>query len=142
MPDWINGNPVYFVTICCEERVRNTLAITEVASSIIESVIFRQRMKQWDIYHFLLMPDHLHALISIGNEHNLKKVVSDWKRYCAKQFGIKWQRDFFDHRIRSDNSFTEKLDYIVNNPVCKKLVEHIEDWPYSWGFEHFHRNEI
>jgi len=36
--------------------------------------------------------------------------------------GIKWQRDFFEHRLRSDESWREKADYILANPVRKGLV--------------------
>jgi hypothetical protein len=36
-----------------------------------------------------------------------------WKRWTARQMGIEWQRDFFEHRLRSDESLREKTDYIL-----------------------------
>jgi hypothetical protein len=42
-----------------------------------------------------------------------------------------WQRDFFDHRLRDDESFEEKAAYILNNPVRAGLVNRFEDWPYK-----------
>jgi hypothetical protein len=39
---------------------------------------------------------------------------------------------FFDHRLRRDESFGQKADYILHNPVRAGFVEKIEDWPYIW----------
>ena len=41
-----------------------------------------------------------------------------------------WQRDFFEHRLRSDESWREKADYILANPVRKGLITEVSQWPY------------
>jgi len=41
------------------------------------------------------------------------------------------QKDFFEHRLRSDESAQEKSDYILVNPVRAGLVPKPEDWPYA-----------
>ena len=61
----------------------------------------------------------------------MKSVISDCKSWLAKQYGIKWQRDFFDHRIRSWESAQEKATYIRMNPVRAGLVTNPKDWPYQ-----------
>ena len=77
------------------------------------------------------MPDHVHALLSFpASENEVKETMSQWKRWTARQLKIKWQRDFFEHRLRSDESWREKSDYILANPVRKKLVKIPQDWPY------------
>jgi len=81
------------------------------------------------------MPDHLHALISFPHDASMKKVISGWKEHLAKQCGISWQRDFFDHRLRGDESYREKAAYIRNNPVRKGLVTEPDEWPYVWSEE-------
>jgi putative transposase len=43
---------------------------------------------------------------------------------------IDWQHDFFEHRLRQEESLHEKADYILANPVRAGLVKEIEDWPY------------
>jgi len=78
------------------------------------------------------MPDHLHGLISFGRDVAMRRVVADWKRFLARERGIEWQRDFFDHRIRDDESLTEKWHYIRHNPVRKQLVSEPDEWPYQW----------
>ena len=62
----------------------------------------------------------------------MQKSISDWKRYTCTHGGIDWQRDFFDHRLRKDEGYTEKAHYIRMNPVRAGLVARPEDWPYVW----------
>jgi len=60
----------------------------------------------------------------------LQKIVSSWKRWTARELGIRWQRDFFEHRLRHEESRREKADYILANPVRKGLVNNAAEWPY------------
>jgi hypothetical protein len=59
-------------------------------------------------------------------------IISKWKEWTDKRVGIVWQRDFFDHRLRDDESRREKADYILNNPVRRNLVARPEDWPFIY----------
>ena len=58
--------------------------------------------------------------------------ISTWKEHLAKQGGVKWQRDFFDHRLRSDESARAKASYIRENPVRKGLATSADTWLYVW----------
>ncbi|MBN8456729.1 MAG: IS200/IS605 family transposase [Verrucomicrobia bacterium] len=80
------------------------------------------------------MPDHLHALISLTwkKGDGLSKVLADWKRFTARTCGIVWQRDFHDHRIRSESDHQDKWAYIRENPVRKGMVACYEEWPHVW----------
>lgn len=82
----------------------------------------------------MIMPDHLHLLVSFtwGPGNGMMNVIRNWKRYTASHFGIIWQRDYFDHRIRSDNDHQGSWNYIRENPVRAGLVHHYEEWPYAW----------
>jgi len=42
-----------------------------------------------------------------------------------------WQKGFFDHVMRSEESYSEKWLYVAENPIRKKLVARFEDWPYQ-----------
>ena len=64
----------------------------------------------------------------------MRDSVTNWKRYTANRFGVDWQRDFFDHRIRHDESLDAKADYIRMNPVRKGLCERPEDWEHVWSY--------
>ena len=77
----------------------------------------------------LLMPDHMHLLISFPqSQKRIQTIVSKWKEWTAKSLKIDWQRDFFEHRLRKEESFREKADYILLNPVRAGLVKEEEDW--------------
>jgi hypothetical protein len=43
-----------------------------------------------------------------------------------------WQKGFFDHVLRSDESYSQKWEYVRENPVRAGLAKTLEDWPY-WG---------
>jgi hypothetical protein len=45
---------------------------------------------------------------------------------------VKWQANFFDHRLRSESEFRAKATYILDNPVAAGLVQRSEDWPHAW----------
>jgi REP-associated tyrosine transposase len=72
-------------------------------------------------------------LAQFGTEIGMTRVIRNWKRYLAKQARIEWQRDFFDHRLRTDESSNDKARYILQNPVRAGLVDRPEDWPYQFA---------
>jgi len=68
-------------------------------------------------------------------------VLSEWmkslKNSLSKTFRGQniptphWQKGFFDHVMRSEESYSEKWLDVAENPIRKKLVEQHEDWPYQ-----------
>ena len=82
----------------------------------------------------VVMPDHVHALISFSWDPGagLRSMLEKWKRYTSTNFGIDWQRDYCDHRIRSATDHAEKWAYMRENPVSAGLVEEYHLWPYVW----------
>ena len=62
----------------------------------------------------------------------MKKTMGNWKEILAKRTGIHWQRDFFDHRLRSHESYEEKAHYIRQNPVRAGLVNTAAEWKFVW----------
>lgn len=134
VPLWVDPHrEIYFITINCRVRTANQLATEKIAAELFETVRHRQNQRLWWPHIFLLMPDHLHALISFPPAgKTIQSIVSQWKEWTAKAAGIGWQRDFFEHRLRHDESRAVKANYILENPVRKKLVSRSEDWPYKY----------
>ena len=134
IPTWVDSNrETYFITINCQRRGLNQLARKEVAQPLFETVRHRQETFLWWPRVFLLMPDHLHALLCFPPSNKpLRLVISKWKEWTAKQLGIHWQDDFFEHRLRREESRREKADYILANPVRAGLVRRPEDWPFCY----------
>jgi putative transposase len=140
IPWWVDPQTeIYFITINCKERCTNQLALQPVAEVLFETVRHRQKGLLWWPHVLLLMPDHLHALLSFPHPNRpIKSIISKWKKWTAKEFGILWQRDFFEHRLREEESRREKADYILQNPVRRKLVSRWEDWPFVYFAEGTH----
>jgi putative transposase len=70
--------------------------------------------------------------VSFGISDGYTNVIGDWKRWITRHHKIGWQENFFEHRIRRDESLGEKAQYILNNPVRAGLVARTEDWSYFW----------
>jgi putative transposase len=66
----------------------------------------------------------------VSGDAKLSNLVRDFKRIAARKGRIKWQRNFFDHRLRHDESETEKYEYIRQNPVRAGLVREDDEWPH------------
>ena len=142
IPLWIDPHrEVYFITINCRIRGCNQLATPDMSQGIFETVSFRQCSRQWWPHLFLIMPDHIHSLMTFPrSDESIKSIITNWKEWTAKRLRIHWQRDFFEHRLRSDESRREKADYIMHNPVRDGLVKHPEDWPYVYFASGAHPN--
>jgi putative transposase len=130
VPSWVKNQEVFFVTISCASRGMNQLCSAPAAEAVFEAIEFRAHRGDWYVHLALLMPDHLHALISFPRDREMKRVVANWKEIVAKRTGANWQRDFFDHRLRAAESFEEKARYIRMNPVRAGLVTSPEAWPF------------
>ena len=131
-PLWVDFSKAdFFITICCKQRGKNQLAYRRVANLLFETIKHRNAAGVWYVHLALLMPDHLHLLVSFPQtDKRVQTVVSKWKEWTTKTLKISWQRDFFEHRLRQEESLSEKADYILLNPVRADLVESAEDWPY------------
>jgi putative transposase len=133
IPSFVHpDDAVFFITICCRSRGDNQICLSEIATGLFDSVAFRNQRGDWWVQFLLLMPDHLHALASFPETAEMRTVVAEWKKFTARTWNIQWQRDFFDHRLRNDESAQQKEEYICQNPVRAGLVKKPEDWPYVW----------
>ena len=131
VPSWVDPETSdYFITICCQRRGVNQLCLPGVGDALLSAARVYHQQRKWFPAVLLLMPDHLHMLVGFGREHEMTKVVSDWKRYTARQHKIAWQRDFFEHRLRSTESVKEKAAYILQNPVRGGLAREEAEWPF------------
>jgi putative transposase len=128
-PLWLNpAEHWYFITQCTLPRGKPALTNPQIADALLETVRYRITQGVWYIQIFLIMPDHIHALIVALND--LNATLRAWKHWTARSLKIEWQRDFFEHRIRDEKALAEKALYIERNPVRKGLVSTPEDWPY------------
>jgi len=133
-PLWVDpSREVWFLTLKTQPPGLNQLAKPDIAQFIFESVAFRTARLEWFPHVFLLMPDHCHALVSFPQEGRaFEHSVRQWKRWIATQRGVQWQIDFFDHRLRREESFDQQFQYLLDNPIRAGLAARWEEWPYFW----------
>lgn len=132
VPQWVPDGSFFLITINCEPRGQNHLCRAGIGDAVLKAFARHHETFAWHCRVALLMPDHLHAILAFPREAGLKKLIADWKKYLAREHGISWQRDFFDHRLRDHHEEGAKLDYILMNPVRRGLCERAEDWVWVY----------
>ncbi len=120
---------IYFITICCQRRGSNQLCQNGTAAVLANTARIYHEQARWNLNLLLLIPDHLHALFGVDGQTSLAQLIRDYKRIIAKITGVRWQRNFFDHRLRHGESLAEKFAYICQNPVRAGLIRSETDWP-------------
>jgi putative transposase len=131
-PQWVQEGSFILITINCVPRNINQLCRKGPGDAVLKAAAHYHDNLIWFCLLTLLMPDHLHGIISFPREPGPKKIVKEWKKYLARMFGICWQRDFFDHRLRDHHELEEKIGYILANPMRKGLCDKSEDWPWIY----------
>ena len=89
------------------------------------------------------MPDHVHFFCSAELDSKpLPKLMQFWKQWTSKRMsreleitGTIWQSEFFDHVLRSSESYSQKWDYVRENPLRAGLVNAADDWPFQGSIE-------
>jgi REP element-mobilizing transposase RayT len=125
------------MTLDCEKKQR-ALTQPNLAQALLDSAKFFENKQRWHITLFLLMPDHLHALLSFARDQSMSGIIGDWKRFHARKNRVVWQEGYFDHRLRADErgeQLSAKLNYIRHNPVAAGLCDKPEDW--TWIIDPF-----
>jgi REP element-mobilizing transposase RayT len=91
----------------------------------------------WTNLSWVIMPDHVHILVRLGQGRSLSSGVGSFKKFTSRRFtevmGKKpfWQDGFHDQRLRSWPGVLRKLRYIHQNPVVAGLVT---DQEYRWWY--------
>jgi putative transposase len=140
MPHYQKGGRAIFVTFC--KLIRDTLP--GAARDLILGHCLHDRGKRIDLHAVVVMPDHVHLLLTpLLDEQQwpyplpaiLKLIKGISARNVNKLLGTSgpvWQEESFEHTVRNDRSFQEKLEYIRQNPVRRGLVARPEDYRWLW----------
>jgi len=126
------NQPLYFVTFATRDRKR--------IPSLDRAQIALEQYGRCAITKFnvalgrhVIMPDHVHLFVRGGRNFTLSQWVGGLKRAMSVALDSPrlWQPGFFDHILRSDESYAKKWNYVRDNPVRAGLVDSPDDWPYK-----------
>jgi len=139
-------NGYYYITICSHDRseifglIKNEDININQYGQIVKNAWLQipQHFENIKLDQFIIMPNHVHGIIingPVGTGHalssnnnkntknnNLSTIVGSFKSAATRQINqlnnnqFKWQRSFYDHRIRTEESLKNIREYIINNP--------------------------
>ncbi len=129
--------PMYFVTACTADR-RPVLACEELAGRLVVCLRNAADATGWWVGRYVVMPDHVHFFCAPYVEaRGLSALMKQFKgamtaeARAAGHHGRLWQPEFFDHLLRSDESYHAKWLYVRENPVRDGLCATAEERPYQ-----------
>jgi putative transposase len=120
------------INFCCYEH-RPYLSTPESRDLFEHSLEHTRRKYRFEVYGYVVMPDHVHLLLSEPPVEPLSKALQALKVSVSKQLPENpfWQDRYYDFNIITRPKFVEKLKYIHRNPVRSELVAAPEDWSHS-----------
>lgn len=139
---------IYFLSLCTEDRVR-ILSRDEIHCAFVQFCRIARERGAF-VGKYVIMPDHLHLFVRFSKVETPVAAVCDrrsahplslWVKSLKNSLSKKlrelnvppphWQKGFFDHVLRSEESYSEKWRYMADNPVRAGLVKQVGDWSYS-----------
>jgi REP element-mobilizing transposase RayT len=132
LPQWRMRDAVYYVTWSLRE---NRSEMQPQHRSIVQECLLHFHGKRYRLYAYVVMNDHVHAIVQPLKGYELSKILHTWKSYTAHeinkltgQTGPLWLDESYNHIIRNEPELYQKAEYVVTNPVRR--------WPgvkdYEW----------
>ena len=135
---------LHFITFTCYRRqpFLHTLHAKNVFERSLEQT---RRSYRLDVIGYVVMPEHVHLLVSEPERATLSRAIQALKQSVSQKLkapdGRFWQTRYYDFNVFTPQKRIEKLKYIHRNPVHRGLVEKPEDWPWS-SYRHYALGEI
>jgi len=150
----------HFVTFSCHQRLPH-FEDERLRDLFVECLERTRRKYGFRVYGYVVMPEHVHLLVSEPDTEVLATATQALKISLARRAmrpgaaaavgaphlpafgrcGSFWQKRYYDHNVRTHDGFVDKLRYIHRNPVKRGLVEKPEDWKWS-SFRHYATAEV
>ncbi|NOQ90256.1 MAG: transposase [Gammaproteobacteria bacterium] len=128
---------IYLITTVTQNR-QPIFTDFHCARTVIHSLKHTEQLHRATSLSFIVMPDHLHWLLSLQDKYTLPQVISNIKRRSAyrinqhlnKTGSPVWQHGFHDYALREEDEIKDVARYIVANPLRAGLVDKIGDYPF------------
>jgi REP element-mobilizing transposase RayT len=135
LPHLINPGKTYFVSFHALRGLELSPAVRDIA---LRCCIHDHETLCW-VDCCVVMPDHAHLLVTPFNSVALSKIMSRLNgasvhliNRAMHRTGRLWQRESFDHILRSDEKLAKVREYICMNPVRAGLAMTPDEYPWLW----------
>jgi putative transposase len=130
LPHWRLAGATYFVTW---RLGSGQVELSAEERSLIVDCLHHFDRKRYDLLAYVVMNDHVHALVTPTGNWKLEQLVHGWKSFSTHQLqhahgriGQVWQGEYFDRVVRDEAELLEKATYIAHNPWKR--------WPDLLGY--------
>jgi putative transposase len=125
----------FFVTTVTWKRIP-IFRVESRARLFVDVLLDYRKQGKYLLHEFVVMPDHVHALITPVPEISLERAVQFIKggfsfRLRKIEKTEVWQESFTNHRIRDVGDYERHREYILLNPVRAGLVTDGREYPLS-----------
>jgi len=138
----------YFVTASAYMH-QNLFQRAETSDLLLATIIRNRDKGEFLLHEFVIMPNHMHLLISVDDDNFLGRALQMVKggfSHAMGQAGLKlkavWQPSYYEHRVRDEVEYDCMRAYIHQNPVRRHLVDAAEHYPYSSAQTSLHLDEV
>jgi putative transposase len=136
------GGDFHFLTFSC--HARQPYLASPASRELFEHALEQIRRRYvFFVLGYVVMPEHVHLLVSESKRGTLDRAVQALKTSVSKQSKQRpfWLPRYYDFNVRSENKRVEKLRYMHRNPVVRGLVKKPDDWKWS-SFQHYLTGEV
>jgi putative transposase len=134
---------IYFVTTDTWQR-RALFVNQAMGKMVVEQIVDCRDRGFYKLHAFVVMPDHLHVLLTLGESTTVEKAMQMIKGGSSHRMGQDrskafpvWHSGFHDRWMRNAAEYRECKLYIEQNPVVAKMVERAEDYGLSSASRQF-----
>jgi REP element-mobilizing transposase RayT len=130
-----HGAPIFFVTAVTANR--DPILSSDPVHTVLREHASENMKHGRAMGRYVIMPDHVHFFVRLPGECKLSDYVR-WMKFAVTRVLRRdggtdrvWQAGFFDHALRSTESYAQKWEYVRMNPVRAGLVSSPDEWPYQ-----------
>ena len=121
---WSTPRAEYFITLCTQDR-KQGLTEPMVLAGVLGEMKRLEAEGAWRVHTAVVMPDHVHLLVAVGESTDLAGAVRLFKGRLTpvlRKGGLRWQKAYFDHRMRPEEDRLPVFLYIFLNPYRAGLL--------------------
>src|SRR4030042_5939471 len=131
----------YFITTSTYQK-KSIFTTKDHFDILIKSLWFLENKHRIELHFFIMMPDHIHLVVSLESSETLPKMMQSFKGYTSREILNRkladknkskvWQQQYYVHAIRKEEKYINIMKYCFYNPIRKELVKNPANYSFWW----------